>query len=151
MLRVENISLQIILLLALHADLDHSRTRASSDDGGSRANVEGVVPISSSPDNIHHEISITKINGCRDRPGSQQARGNCQRLWSPLETRDVKGGEECTDLGRIDRPWSENVLESELEVMGIEVLWSLDKLVQQRVKRRLGVSFRVLVSQWYRH
>jgi len=42
----------------------------------------------------------------------------------------MKRGEECTDLCGVNRPWSEKVLESELEIMGIEVLWSFDKLVQ---------------------
>ena len=35
--------------------------------------------------------------------------------------RNVKCGEECIDLRRVDGPWSENVLESGLEVMGIKL------------------------------
>ena len=116
--------------VAARTNLDHSCTRASSDDSGRRADIEGVVPISSRPNDVHHEILITTVKRCRDRSGSQQARGDSQRLRSPFETRDVKRGEECPDLGGVDCSWGENVLESELEVVGIKVLWSLDQLVQ---------------------
>jgi len=132
--------------MAHQTHLDHSCARTSSDDSGRRADIEGIMTISSRPNNIHHEILITTINRRRDRSGSQQGRGDCQRFRSSLKTRDMKRGEECTDLCRVNRPWSEKVLESELEVMGVEVLWSFDKLVQERFKRRLGVSFCILVS-----
>ena len=99
--------------------LGHSRTRTSSDDTGRRANIKGVVPISR-PDDIHHGNIV--INGCSDRPGSQQACGDGQQLRSPLKMRNVKYGEECTDLCRVDCPCNENVLERELQIVVVEVL-----------------------------
>ena len=109
--------------------LDDSRTRTCSDDSGRRANVESVVAVSPRPDDIDHEIFIAVINGRRDRSGPQQARGGCQRLRSPLETRYVKRSEECADLGRVNRARGENVFEGELEVVGAEILWCFDELV----------------------
>ena len=109
------------------------------------------MPVSSRPNDIHHEILVPTVNSRRDRSGPQQARSDGQRFRSPLETRYVKRGKECTDLGGINRPWSENVFEGELEIVGIKVLWGFDQLVQQRFERKLGVRFWVLVAQLYRH
>ena len=89
--------------------LDHSRTRTSCDDSSSCADIEGIVSISSRADDIHHEILVTAIDGRGDRSGPQKARSGRQRFRSSLETGDMKGGEECTDLRRVGRPWRENM------------------------------------------
>lgn len=102
MLPIAYISLKNIMLNDHRKYLDHSRTRTSSDDSGRRADIEGIMSISSRTNDIHHEILVTTVNRCRDRSGPQQARCDRQRFRSSLETRDVKRGKECTDLCGVD-------------------------------------------------
>ena len=84
------------------------------------------MSISTSANNIHHEILFASFNIRFERPLSQRLRRRQQHLGSSLNSREMQGSEEGADLDGLDCAGREEMGEREGEVGGAEVLWCRD-------------------------
>ena len=114
--------------------LDDSRARARCDDGGSRAHIEGVVPISARPDDIDDEVLIDPLHRRLQCACPEDVRGGREEFWPTLDALDVQGGQKRSDLDRENDIWGEDALEGYLEVVRGEVLGCLDELSEERLE-----------------
>ena len=92
------------------------------------------MPISACPDDIDDEILIDPLHCRLQCACPKDVRGRREVFGSALDALDVQRGQKRSDLDREDDIWGEDALEGNLEVVGCEILRSLDELSEERLE-----------------